>query len=146
MSGTKNEAKRNSIWKIVMSVSTVLIIIIAAFFIIKLFTSNPLEGEWRSTDSGLTMDVKEDGIAEFQWQENSDEDTVKLEIKYAVDKKAKTFTLYTEESVIGTSQKDSEEADNLMDTLDTSYDYNIEKNILTLTDREYGEQMIFEKE
>ena len=48
--------------------------------------------------------------------------------------------------MIGTFQKDSEEADNLMNTLDTSYDYNIEKNILTLTDREYGEQMIFEKE
>ena len=64
-----DEGKRNSIWKIVMSVSTVLIVIIAAFFIIKLFTANPLEGTWHSTDNGLTMTVNGDGTAEFEWQE-----------------------------------------------------------------------------
>ena len=31
-------------------------------------------------------------------------------------------------------------------SLEGSYDYNIEQNQLTLTEREYGEQMVFEKQ
>ena len=41
-----NEEKRSTIWRTILTVSSVLIIIIAVFFIVKLFTGNPLEGTW----------------------------------------------------------------------------------------------------
>ena len=135
-----DEGKRNSIWKIVMSVSTVLIIIIAAFFIIKLFTANPLEGMWYCADSDLTMSVGGDKTIEFQWQDEENQ-SVKMRAEYQIDKEEKVLTLYAKESA-----GEEDEAKNLSAVLDTSYDYSIEQETLTLTDREYGEQMIFEKQ
>ena len=55
-----SEEKRNTAWRTVMTVSSVLIIIIAAFFVVKLFTDNPLEGVWVSEDEGIRMDVRGD--------------------------------------------------------------------------------------
>ena len=40
-----NEEKRSTLWRTVLTVSSVLIIIIAVFFVVKLFTANPLEGK-----------------------------------------------------------------------------------------------------
>ena len=55
-----SEEKRNTAWRTVMTVSSVLIVIIAAFFIVKLFTDNPLEGTWVSEDEGIRMEVRGD--------------------------------------------------------------------------------------
>ena len=139
-----DETKRSNIWKIVMSVSTVLIIIIAAFFIIKMFTANPLEGKWYSSDSDLTMDIRGD-TAVYEWTADSDGEAAKMDVKYEVDKKSKVLMLYVDESA-GEDEGTEVETDGLPYSLDTSYDYSIEQNVLTLTDREFGEQIIFEKQ
>lgn len=39
-----DEAKRSKIWTVVTSVTSVLIIIVAIFLLMKMFTGNPLEG------------------------------------------------------------------------------------------------------
>ena len=51
MFAKNDEEKRNRLWKTAISVSTLVIILIAVFFVIKLFTSNPLEGTWVREDS-----------------------------------------------------------------------------------------------
>ena len=57
-----SEEKRNTAWRTVMTVSSVLIVIIAAFFIVKLFTGNPLEGTWVSIENDiLTLTEREYG-------------------------------------------------------------------------------------
>ncbi|MCU6747632.1 MULTISPECIES: hypothetical protein [Lachnospiraceae] len=137
-----DEGKRNSIWKTVMSVSTVLIIIIAAFFIIKLFTANPLEGKWYCADSDLTMSVGGDKTIEFSWKDE-EEQSVKMHAEYQIDKEEKVLTLYEKESA--DDGAGGAKAKDVSAVLDTSYDYSIEQETLTLTDREYGEQMIFER-
>ena len=43
----QNEKGRDTIWRVVMAVTTVLILLIGIFFLTKLFTANPLEGTWR---------------------------------------------------------------------------------------------------
>ncbi len=40
-----NEEKRSMAWRIVISTASVLIILIGAFFLFKMFTGNPLEGD-----------------------------------------------------------------------------------------------------
>ena len=45
----QNEKGRDTIWSVVMAVTTVLILLIGIFFLTKLFTANPLEGTWNGT-------------------------------------------------------------------------------------------------
>ena len=84
-----SEEKRNTAWRTVMTVSSVLIIIIAAFFVVKLFTDNPLEGVWVSEDEGIRMDVRGDDSVVVT-QSNGGES---FTLDGSVDKKNKTFTV-----------------------------------------------------
>ena len=72
-----DEEKRSRIWRIVTTVSSALIVIIGIYLLTKMFTTNPLEGEW----------IDETG----------------------------------------------------------TFSYSVDKKQLTLSEREYGEQMIFTK-
>ena len=114
-----NEEKRSTLWRTVLSVSSVLIIIVAVFFIAKLFTGNPLEGTWVSEDNGAVMEIRDDG--ELVVDEGTGSDNIM--VQYTVDTRTKVFTVYSEGDLAG------------------SYDYNLERNTLTLTEREYGDQM-----
>lgn len=151
MIAENNEEKRNQIWKAVMAVSTVLIIIIAAFFVIKLFTANPLEGKWAFQDSNLIMTVKKGHTVKMEWTTDSGEKKVSVNMQYSIDKDTKTFTLQANDKDIRKAAKASggavtaSDISSVVDTMESSYDYNIEKNELTLTDREFGNQMVFDK-
>lgn len=52
-----NEAERSRLWRIVMTVSSIVIILIAIFFLVRMFTSNPLEGTWKSEDNDLVLEI-----------------------------------------------------------------------------------------
>lgn len=151
MIAKNNEEKRNQIWRAIMAVSTVLIIIIAAFFVIKLFTANPLEGKWEHQDSSLVMTVKGGGTAIVEWPEEFEETGVEVTMEYSIDKDTKTFTLRVGDEAIQKAADASEGAvtadgiSSAVNTLEATYDYNIENKELTLTDREYGNQMVFDK-
>ncbi len=125
-----NEEKRSTLWRTVLTVSSVIIVIIVIFFVVKLFTGNPLEGTWISEDSGAELEIMDDGNMTLTGLEYSAEDVQNL--TYTVDTKTKIFTVHT----------DSASAEGV---LSGSYDYNIEGNTLTLTEREYGDQMVFER-
>ena len=58
MFAKNDEEKRSWLWRIVSSVSTIVIILIVAFFLTKMFRSNPLEGSWQDEESGMIMTVK----------------------------------------------------------------------------------------
>ena len=123
-----NEEKRSTIWRTILTVSSVLIIIIAAIFIIKLFTGNPLEGTWISEDSGAVLEIGDDGELTLKEAESGEVQN----LNYSVDTKTKIFTVQTENAYTE-------------GILSGSYDYNVEQNTLTLTEREYGDQMVFER-
>ena len=125
-----NEEKRSTLWRTVLTVSSVVIVIILIFFIVKLFTGNPLEGSWGSEDSGAVLVIGDDGEVTLTGDAEDEENTP---MSYTVDTKNKIFTVYT----------DSAYAEGV---LSGSYDYNIEKDTLTLTEREYGDQMVFTRE
>lgn len=146
-----NEEKRNRLWKIVMSVTTALIIIIAGFFVIKLFTANPLEGKWAHEDSDMYITIKGNGTATLQWLEEFEPQKVVVAMRYDIDRDMKTFTFQADVSAI---RKAAESAGDIVteetlasavNAVEGTYDYSIEQRKLTLTDREYGDQMIFDK-
>ena len=51
MIAKNDEVKRSKIWRIVTVVSTILIIVGVILLLTKLFTTNPLEGDWMRRDS-----------------------------------------------------------------------------------------------
>lgn len=151
MIAKNNEEKRNQIWRAIMVISTVLIIVIAAFFVIKLFTANPLEGKWGHQDSSLVISVKSNGTAVIEWPDEFEGAGVAVDMEYSIDKDTKTFSLRASEDAIQKAADASEDAvtadglSSAVNTLEGTYDYSIEKKELTLTDREYGNQMVFDK-
>ena len=77
MFAKNDEEKRNRLWKTAISVSTLVIILIAVFFVIKLFTSNPLEGTWVREDSDLMLTISGEDQAVVQWPEEFESADVK---------------------------------------------------------------------
>ena len=147
-----NEEKRNLIWEIVTGISTILIILSGVFFLIKMFTSNPLEGSWQHEDSNLVITVKNGGSAELEWPEQFGDSDMKVPVEYSIDKDTKTFAIFVNEDAIRKAAEGSEgavteeELSISVNMIAATYDYNVENNELTLTDREYGEQMVFDKQ
>ena len=125
-----NEDKRSTIWRTILTVSSVLIIIILVFFIVKLFTGNPLEGTWVDEDSGNVLVIRDNGELSLTLSESDDTDET-FTAEYDVDTKTKVLTVRMENDVYAE------------DTLSGTYSYNIEQDTLTLTEREYGDQLVF---
>lgn len=124
-----NEEKRSTLWRTVLTVSSVLLIIVAAFFVIRLFIGNPLKGTWVSEDNGAVLEIGSNGELKMtEAADDSDRNTVTTTC--TVDTKTKIFTVHTD---FGSAEG----------VLSGSYDYNIEHDTLTLTEREYGDQLIF---
>lgn len=121
-----NEEKRSTVWRTVLTVSSVLIIIIAVFFVVKLFTANPLEGSWVSEDSGEVIEIRDNGQLTVDPAEGEG-----YTLEYSMDTKTKVLTVQTAGASDGAGD------------LTGTYTYNVEQDTLTLTEREYGDQIVF---
>lgn len=148
MIAEKDEKKRSMLWRTAITVSSVLIVCIAAFFVYRVFTGNPLEGRWSSQDRDLMMTVKGNGSVVLSWPE--EEDSAEVEMQYRIEKDTKTLTLYTDasKSEAQVDEETMETGEDFSDVgmLEGSYEYSLENGELTLTEREYGEQIVFLKD
>lgn len=123
-----NEEKRSTLWRTIVAISSILIVIVAVFFVTRLFVGNPLVETWVSEDSGEVIKIESNGKVTLTDEDKKSFETVQSE----VDTKTKVFTIHTEDT----------QAEGL---LSGTYDYSIEKDTLTLTEREYGDQLVFVK-
>lgn len=145
-----NEEKRSKIWRIVTLGSSALIVIIAIFLVTKLFTSNPLEGTWADEDGRYRLKIENGGNITVAVPDMGKDAGVKME--YTIDKKSKIITIKGDDEKIQEfmelSDKDyvEEEVMNTLDSIRTTFSYSVDQERLTLTEREYGEQMMFVKE
>lgn len=152
MLSKEEEVKRSRLWRIVMTVSSVLIIVIAAFFLVKMFRSNPLEGTWRSEDSDLVLSIKRSNSLTVSIPEALEGEGIKMTLDYSIDKEEKTISIKMDESAKEKAVKNSkgqltgDTVESAMSSLLTTFDYSVDQKELTLTEREYGEQMLFIKE
>ena len=115
-----NEEKRSTLWRTIVAISSILIVIVAVFFVTRLFVGNPLVGTWVSEDSGEVIKIESNGKVTLTDEDKKSFETVQV------------FTIHTEDT----------QAEGL---LSGTYDYSIEKDTLTLTEREYGDQLVFVK-
>lgn len=150
MLAKNDDHTRSIIWRSVMSVTSVIIILIAVFFLVRMFTMNPLEGTWDYEDSDLIMTIKGNNTAIIKWPDEFDGNQIAVSMDYDIDSKTKTFSLRLNTDAVKKAADSEGISEDViiqaLDRLDGTYDYNMEQNQLTLTDREYGSQLIFEKE
>ena len=59
-----DEEQRSRIWRAVVLVSTALIILIAIFLLTKMFTSNPVEGNWKDENGRMDLSIHGSGSAD----------------------------------------------------------------------------------
>lgn len=147
-----DEEQRSKIWRIVVSVSTALIILIGIFLLTKMFTTNPVEGSWKNEDGRMDLNIKHSGAVEVTLLDFSEQDEVKVLAEYTIDKKSKRITFSCDEAALKRMADKSKgaysESDlkTAMDSVISTYTYSVDQEYMTLTECEYGDQMVFEKQ
>ena len=143
----KDEEKRSKAWAIIMLVSSILIILGIVFFITKVVVGNPLEGEWYSKANGYHLDVEDDNEVTLQGTFNGT--YMEIDLQYKIDKSEKVISIKPNAESYADAAEESKgditpgELDELLTDFTVSYNYSLENDTLTLTEREYGEQYIF---
>lgn len=148
-----DEKERSFLFRIVIWTASVLIIVVAAYFLVRSFVRNPIAGTWEYQDDNITMTIQSDDKVELQFDNLQDVSGLNVTMDCQVDKSEKTLVIRgLQQSEIDKilEQYDGQLTESALDTalskFETSFDYSMERQTLTLTDREYGEQMIFDKE
>ena len=143
----RDEEKRSKAWSIVMLVSSILIILGILFFITKIVGGNPLEGEWFSEAHGYYLEVEDENEVTLEGTFNGT--YMEIDLHYTIDKSEKMISIKPNAESYADAAEESDgnvtpmELDELLTDFTVSYNYSLEKDMLTLTEREYGEQYIF---
>lgn len=151
MSRKRDEEKRSRLWDVVMTVATALIVIVAVFFIVKLFTANPLEGTWKYQNGDLVLNIHGNNDMSVRLSGVYEDSGIKVQLDYTIDKEEKTITIKADEASLAKAAEGSDGAftvsglESEISILTNTFNYSVEKNKLTLTEREYGDKFVFQK-
>ena len=103
-------------------------------------------------DRSLRLSIKSNGTIDVNVPEVAEDISVGVKLNYTMDKEEKTITIKADESEFEKLAEKSdgkytqEDLKNALDSVTTTFDYSVDQEQLTLTGREYGEQMTFIKE
>ena len=147
-----DENKRSTLWMAATIGSSVVIILIAVYLLTKLFTSNPLEGSWEDEDGSLSMTIKANGTLTVSVPELSDNEDVDVLMNYTLDRDEKTIAIHLDDDEferlleVSDGKYTKEMLSQAVDSVVTTFNYSVDRSCLTLTEREYGEQLVLVKE
>lgn len=148
----EEELKRSRSWRVVMTVSSVLIVLIAIFFLVRMFRSNPLEGTWNSEETEMVLVVDGNSSLTVRMPGALEDGDAVLRLPYTIDKEEKTINIQSDAAAIRKAARASDGAvteemlKSVFGSMMTTFDYSVDHDELTLTEREYGEQMTFARE
>ena len=146
-----DEDKRSRLWRTALFVSSVLIILIGIYMLTKLFMTNPLEGEWVREDNNTEMEIRSNGEIIVQIPDLDENGNVEIMMEYSLEKDSKIVTIHVDEKELEKAVDEADGAfteemiDNEVSTMEASFNYSVDQDQLTLTEREYGNQLIFMK-
>ena len=145
-----DEAKRSRIWSRGMVISSVIIIFVAVYFLIKVMNENPVAGEWMDDDGNYAINILNNGklyVTDF-----TEEETKEMELLYKIDKETRMIAISSDEKVLEDVMEvsDSEHAEDAIETefndQTVIFEYSVDNDQLILTERDYGDQLILIKE
>lgn len=146
-----DEEKRSRIWRMVIVGATVILLVVVIYFLFSLFAGNPLEGTWKSKESNLQLKIRGGDSAIARWSEIAEASNVKMKIHYTLDKENKTIAFKVDDAEIEKVVRNSDAGltktalETEISMIETTFDYSLEKDRLILSEREYGEQIVFVK-
>lgn len=144
-----NEEKRSRIWRNVIIVASVLLVIVIGYFLYQGFFGNPLAGTWKHDESDLMLEIREKDTAVLTWDNLYEDQTLVLNLQFSLDKSQKVVTFRASQEALEEAAEAlegdvaAEDVESVVDQMVTSFDYSVDGTELTLTEREYGEQMLF---
>ena len=122
-----DEAKRSKIWRVVTLVSSVLIILIAVYLLTRMFTTNPVVGNWESEDATIALKIEKNDTIQVDITDIAENTDAVVEMNYSVDMKSKIITITKDEEQIDKAVEKAdgaytkEDLENVLDDLDSSF-------------------------
>lgn len=113
-----------------------------------LFMRNPLEGLWISKE-GLQLEIEDDGEAKYMFPMNRE--MLEVDLSYSMNKEMRLLTLKGNPDSFQEAAEDSKcdvvaaDIAVYLDGFLTTLEYSLDRDVLTLKEREYGETFIFRK-
>ena len=160
-----NDVKEKSrFWTLALRISTITVLCIGIFFIVKIFTTNPLEGKWVHQDSSLIIEVPKDKVkndedaelldtlVKVSWLDENSNVRIIVGMDYTTNYEDKTITLKANEEALNTTKTEYSDKINengLMSSIHSvegTYEYSISMRELTLVNEEYGGVLVFDKQ
>ena len=88
-----DEKERSFLFRIVIWTASVLIIAVAAYFLIRSFARNPIAGTWEYQDDNITMTIQSDDKVKLQFDNLQDVPELAVTMDCQVDKSEKTLVI-----------------------------------------------------
>src|SRR5699024_3504094 len=88
-----DEKERSFLFRIVIWTASVLIIAVAAYFLIRSFARNPIAGTWEYQDDNITMTIQSDDKVKLQFDNLQDVPELAVTMDCQVDKTEKTLVI-----------------------------------------------------
>lgn len=149
-----DEAKRSRIWSRGMIISSVIIVFVAVYFLIKVMNENPVVGEWMDDDGNYAINILNNGklyVTDFT-EEDAEEDAEEMELLYKIDKETRMIAISSDEKVLEDVMEASD-SEHALDAMELElndqtviFEYSVDNDQLILTERDYGDQLILIKE
>ena len=159
-----NDVKEKSrFWTLALRISTITVLCIGIFFIVRIFTTNPLEGKWVHQDSSLIIEVPKDKVkknedaelldtlVKVSWLDENSNVRVIIGMDYTTNYEDKTITLKLNEEAFEMAKEEYSDKINengLMSSIHSvegTYEYSISMRELTLVSENYNAVLVFDK-
>ena len=134
-----------------MVISSVIIIFVAVYLLIKVMNENPVAGEWMDDDGNYAMNILNNGKL-YVTDYTDGEEAKEQELLYKIDKENRIIAISSNEKVLDDVMEVSD-SEHALDAMELElndqtviFEYSVDNDQLILTERDYGDQMILIKE
>ena len=142
------EEKRTRLWRVTATISLLVVVVVAALFVIRIMADNPTRGTWNSVDSDLTLSIPSFGAVTASWPESDTLSETKVKMNSEINRGRQLISFEPKAEDIEAAASDARDPDMLradLSMLNGTFYYEASDHSLTLRDPDSGDQIMFEK-
>ncbi len=142
------EGKRSRIWRMTATTSFIIVLIVAAFFVIRIMTDNPTRGIWSSTDSDLTLSINSLRSVTLSWPDSDSLSEMTVKMNSEINRGEQLISFEADEKSARRAIKNARDPDMVradLSVMSGTFSYEIAGRTMTLTDPDSGDSLTFEK-
>ena len=142
------EEKRTRLWRVTATASLLIVVAVAAFFVIRIMTDNPTRGTWDSTDSDLTLSIPSFGAVTASWPESDTLSDITVKMNSEINRGRQLISFEPEREAVEAAAREARDPDTVradLSMLSGTFYYEAADGMMTLTDPDSGDQITFKK-